>query len=166
MQCGMLQQMVLRELSERALSGYDICTRIEKKIGKRPSYGSIYPLLEKLSKEKHVSTKAIGRKKIYTLTKKGECMFEEMHQEHENLITNEMVRIKKVMGILEVDPGPMLSILERARKGEAPLGPVTAQMFRFRDQIFRMVQDGRVEKNAKQINAIITIAIKELEQIR
>ena len=68
---GHLRLMVMNALSRSKLSGYDIKKYIEKESGLKPSFGSIYPLLDKLLKEGLVEFESHGRKKIYFIAKKG-----------------------------------------------------------------------------------------------
>ncbi len=55
--------------------GYEIIKELERKLGKKPSAGQIYPLLKKMEKKgliAHKSAKVGGKeKKVYTLTKEG-----------------------------------------------------------------------------------------------
>ena len=70
MMSGYLRLIVMKTLANRRLSGYDLIKEIESNTGTwKPSFGSIYPLLEKLLKEKLVDFKVEGRKKAYFLTK-------------------------------------------------------------------------------------------------
>ena len=72
MMAGYLRLIVMKTLSNRKLSGYGLIKQIEKDTGTwKPSFGSVYPLLEKLLKEKLVKVEVQGRKKIYSLTKDG-----------------------------------------------------------------------------------------------
>ena len=71
MRSGNLQHIVLHKLSESPLSGYSLQKEIERASGHKPSFGSIYPILENLAKQKLVSVHQEGRKKIYTLTLAG-----------------------------------------------------------------------------------------------
>ncbi len=62
-------------LNEGPKHGYEIMAELEKKVGKKPSAGQIYPLLKSLRKKGLVTCKTamIGdkKKKVYTLTKDG-----------------------------------------------------------------------------------------------
>ena len=72
MMSGYLRLIVMKTLANRRLSGYDLIKEIESNTGTwKPSFGSIYPLLEKLLKEKLVDFKVEGRKKAYFLTNEG-----------------------------------------------------------------------------------------------
>ena len=68
---GNLKVLVLKALNKNPLSGYALMKYVEDKIGTKPSPGSMYPLLDDLTKESFVTCKKDGRKKIYSLTKAG-----------------------------------------------------------------------------------------------
>ncbi|MFT4304500.1 MAG: PadR family transcriptional regulator [Candidatus Woesearchaeota archaeon] len=68
---GYLRIMVLAELNKNPSTGYDLMKNLSLHLKKKPSPGSIYPLLSELHSENLISVKEEGRKKIYELTKKG-----------------------------------------------------------------------------------------------
>lgn len=67
-----LNMIVVKVLSEGALSGYGIMKKIKEETGYwKPSPGTIYPLLESLEKQGLVTSKIDGKKKIYSITAKA-----------------------------------------------------------------------------------------------
>ncbi len=62
-------------LSETPRHGYEIMEELEKKLGKKPSPGQIYPLLKKLEESGLMTHKVVKmgdrKKKVYTLTSEG-----------------------------------------------------------------------------------------------
>lgn len=68
---GHLKLLVLKILSKGPKNGYQMMSALAEDIGKRPSSGSIYPLLETMRKEGLVSVKTVKRSKIYSLTTQG-----------------------------------------------------------------------------------------------
>lgn len=162
---GFLYQMVLRKLNKKQNTGYGLCTAIEKACGHRPSYGSIYPLLEKMTDYGLLKVEKNGRKKVYSLTRKGKKEAGRTEDEMEQMVDEFAVNVKKFFTLMGQNPEPMLGILERMKHGDAPLGPITAQMAGLRDTVFRMAQTRRVERNARQINMILKDAIERLEAL-
>lgn len=77
-------------LSQKPRHGYEIITEVEKRIGKKPSTGQIYPLLENLEEKELLESEkkeVEGRtRKVYQLTEKGEDTFSEMARKFYNLI--------------------------------------------------------------------------------
>jgi DNA-binding PadR family transcriptional regulator len=68
---GHLRLLVLRLLGEQEMSGYALMKAIGKRMGRKPSAGSMYPLLEELKASGLVSSKEEGKSKLYLLTKEG-----------------------------------------------------------------------------------------------
>ena len=66
---GFLSFLILWLISKKNMTGVEITEELEKRKGRRPSPGTIYPVLKKL-KERGLITD--DENKIYTLTKKGE----------------------------------------------------------------------------------------------
>lgn len=87
---GYLKIAVLKELNDRSLSGYDLMIRLENILGKKPSSGSIYPLLGDLNDKGLISVKEEGRKKTYSLTAKGRKDVMKLFKEKENLIAKKI----------------------------------------------------------------------------
>ena len=77
-------------LSQKPRHGYEIIKEIEKRIGKKPSTGQIYPLLDEFEEEKLLEAeerKVDGRKrKVYEITDKGQKTFSEVLKKFYNLI--------------------------------------------------------------------------------
>jgi len=71
---GLSKIIVMEMLSKESLSGYDLINAFGKHIGKKPSPGSIYPTLKELHKQKLISVREDGRRKIYSLTREGHAI--------------------------------------------------------------------------------------------
>ncbi|MEM3421782.1 MAG: PadR family transcriptional regulator [Candidatus Hadarchaeum sp.] len=71
--------------------GYELMEELEKKIGKKPSAGQIYPLLKKLENKGLIVHEVImvgkRRKKVYTLTTDGKRMASQMIGMFSNMIS-------------------------------------------------------------------------------
>jgi len=68
---GHLKPLTLKALESGCLTGYDIAKFVEEKTGKKPSSGSLYPLIDSMEKENLINSKEDGNKKILCLTKEG-----------------------------------------------------------------------------------------------
>jgi DNA-binding PadR family transcriptional regulator len=68
--------LVLAELQEKPLSGYDIITLIHKRFNVLVSSGTVYSLLYSLERKGLVNAEMDQRKRVYTLTDKGEKTLE------------------------------------------------------------------------------------------
>jgi DNA-binding PadR family transcriptional regulator len=71
---GFLKLHILSVLKEGPSHGYEIMHRIGQHTGHiwRPSPGSMYPALESLEVKGFIACKGDGRRKVYSLTTKGE----------------------------------------------------------------------------------------------
>jgi DNA-binding PadR family transcriptional regulator len=71
MATGILKMMMLHIMKDGEASGYDIIKRVELITGKKPSTGSIYPLLKKMEREGWISGRLGDGKTYYSLTEIG-----------------------------------------------------------------------------------------------
>jgi formylmethanofuran dehydrogenase subunit E len=62
---------MLKIISEGEVSGYDIIKKVGKLTGKKPSTGSVYPLLKSMETKGWITGKNIGSKTLYKITKAG-----------------------------------------------------------------------------------------------
>lgn len=74
-----LRMLVLNIVRKGPVSGMDIIREVEKLTFGfwRPSPGTIYPLLKKLESEGLIKRKDLDRRKVYSLTPRGEAMVRE-----------------------------------------------------------------------------------------
>ena len=68
---GLLNLWMLKIISEGEVSGYDIIKRVGELTGKKPSTGSVYPLLKSMENKRWITGKNIGNKTLYKITKAG-----------------------------------------------------------------------------------------------
>ncbi|MBN1323985.1 MAG: PadR family transcriptional regulator [Methanotrichaceae archaeon] len=71
MATGFLKMLMLHVMTEGEASGYDIIKRVESLTGKKPSTGSIYPLLKRMEREGWISGRIEDGKTYYSLTDIG-----------------------------------------------------------------------------------------------
>ena len=86
-------------LTKKPMHGYEIIDELGKLLGKKPSPGQIYPLINSLEKKGFLSQKAEytgkKRKKVYTLTKAGKILSVDL--------------LKRLSGIVEIAIEPNLT---------------------------------------------------------
>ncbi|HEY4675387.1 MAG TPA: PadR family transcriptional regulator [Candidatus Bathyarchaeia archaeon] len=70
---GFLSFLILWLVSKKSMTGGEIALELEKRKGKKPSPGTIYPVLKHL---KEMGILSIDENKRYTLTKKGQKTLE------------------------------------------------------------------------------------------
>jgi formylmethanofuran dehydrogenase subunit E len=78
---GLLKMWMLKIISEKEVSGYEIIKKVDELTGKKPSTGSVYPLLKSMQNEGWIIGKNLGLKTIYRITDSGKKV---LHA-HENL---------------------------------------------------------------------------------
>ena len=67
-----MDMLILAELQQKPLSGYDIISLIHKRFNVLVSSGTVYSLLYSLERKGLVVADVDQRKRVYTLTTKGE----------------------------------------------------------------------------------------------
>lgn len=84
---GFLKMILMKIIKEKPTHGYEIIQMIREKSGGRwtPSPGSVYPALEYLESKGYIASEEIERKKVYSITPKGEQMIEHMRKKTEEM---------------------------------------------------------------------------------
>jgi len=83
--------LILAELQDKSLSGYDIISLIHRKFNVLVSSGTVYSLLYSLERKGLVTADMDQRKRVYTLTEKGKQTLETVgraNEEINNLVNN------------------------------------------------------------------------------
>lgn len=75
---SMLKMFILKHLSSKPMSGYDIMKEWEQILGYKPSAGAVYPTLKGLENDGFIKGVKKGRKTLYHLTPKGKNFIEEI----------------------------------------------------------------------------------------
>jgi DNA-binding PadR family transcriptional regulator len=85
---GFLKFIVLKMIKDHPSHGYDIIHEIEKKSRGNwlPSPGSVYPVLEYLESKGYISMEETERKKVYSITAKGENVLIMMREKRRQLM--------------------------------------------------------------------------------
>ena len=71
-----MDMLILAELQEKPLSGYDIIGLVHRRFNVLVSSGTVYSLLYSLERKGLVTADMEQRKRVYTLTSKGEQTLE------------------------------------------------------------------------------------------
>jgi len=112
---GLLKLLILKELADNDACGYELINRIEEITSKKPSPGSIYPLLNDLNEKGFLDVKTIGGKKVYSLSERGKEYLKELKEKEKELIS-EKVKFLISWGILsEKDAEEMLAFIKNFR---------------------------------------------------
>ncbi|MCW4022327.1 MAG: PadR family transcriptional regulator [archaeon] len=78
---GLLKMCMLKIISLKNVSGYQIIKKVEMLIGEKPSTGSVYPLLKSMQDQGWIVGKKEGNKTLYSITDCGK----EIVQKHDKL---------------------------------------------------------------------------------
>lgn len=165
MMAGYLRLIVMKTLSNRKLSGYDLIKQIERDTGTwKPSFGSIYPLMEKLLKEKLVEVEAVGRKKVYFLTKQGKKHLGAIDKS-KDILVDRMIAIWSAFGKItdRREMGFMLEIFNSLKKGQLPFKDFNPELNEFRATVFEAHSKG---KDRKAIKSILKNTVKKLRAVK
>jgi DNA-binding PadR family transcriptional regulator len=68
---GLLKMWMLKIISEGKVSGYQIIKKVNELTGKKPSTGSVYPLLKSMQNKGWIIGKKVNGKTIYEISDSG-----------------------------------------------------------------------------------------------
>lgn len=162
---GHLRHITLAGLAEKEMSGYDLMMLLESKTGKKPSPGSIYPLLSEMQDAGLIKVRDEGRKKIYSLTPSGKKEAHKASEAREEILDS-MERGAKMCMMLEGEEAKMHSaFIESIRKGDSPFGKLTPEVMELKKLTMRLAIKGAFSKHEDRIREILAKAIKELKGV-
>jgi DNA-binding PadR family transcriptional regulator len=107
---GDIRYMLLELLAEQPRHGYDLMKELERRHGEfqRISPGSVYPTLQMLEDEGHLTSEMIDGKRVYTITESGRGQLAERQQRHAG------ERFGPPWGAFRGSGGPELEALRRS----------------------------------------------------
>lgn len=85
--------LALRIISRGEMTGYELMNRIERITGRRPSSGTIYPMLSSMTEEGWIERREEGEKAFYRITDTGMkkmVEFQALKREYANKIMETM----------------------------------------------------------------------------
>lgn len=161
---GHLKLVLLKALSQEASSGYALMKQLEERLGSKPSPGSIYPLLDELAKEGHITCEVQGRSKIYSITKEGRLAFSLLEKQKVGVL-KKMQSNMKIWGMLSGEDVSMHhEMLGRLQKDELPFGEMSKDMLALR-QLLAKVYLLEDKKKTTQVKKIIQETNKKLKTV-
>ncbi len=138
---------------------------IEDKVGAKPSPGSIYPLLEKLKKDGMVTVKGVGRKKEYKITIGGKHVLHSIEEKRTECLTHFLDGMKMIQTLTGEDMRFPMAMVESMRKGIFPFREINPEWDSVRNDLFMMMQQHSLKKNAPKVKKILGKAHKELKTL-
>ena len=161
-----LIHIILRKLSEKPHTGYSLRKEIAVSTGHAPSFGSIYPILERFSKQKLVTVKLLGRRKVYTITELGKKQEKQTKEHRDKIIDGMIAHSRMFCEITGCDSDQMMAVLEQLKNDKDPLLPIRSNAVRLHDLLLQVSQDGRLQKHKQQINKILLNTIQKIEALK
>ncbi len=156
---GFLKILIMEGLLTEDMSGYGLMDFIKQKTGKKPSPGSVYPLLKTLNEKNIISYKKIGVKKIYRLTKKGKNAIIRFKIEKEEII-NRCQSMNKILDKVEA------SDLKCPDINESDLIRNSDLLKEFNLNLTYLMKQNDFKKKEQKIRGIINQANNKLKRLR
>ncbi|MEK6967837.1 MAG: PadR family transcriptional regulator [Nanoarchaeota archaeon] len=159
-----LKLSILKMLSDKPLSGYGLMSGLGKMSGKRPSSGSIYPILNELLKARTIKAVKRGRGSLFSLTKSGRRELTRTNKQREELL-EEMTRQAKTFDhLFDCNISPfMQEASKHMLQNNLPFREAEKEMEQFREALIKLLQKNLIQKKEKEIKGIIKAATMRLE---
>jgi DNA-binding PadR family transcriptional regulator len=146
---GMLKLWMLKVISEEAVDGYHIIKKVGELTGKKPSTGSVYPLLKSMQNAGWIKGHKKGNKTTYEITEEGK----EIIKKHEGMQNHYMQKIHESISLAnnvfkDTDHCEFVDNLEL-------LNPIAIE-------INRLISNGG---NSEQIKKILSKATEDLKNL-
>ncbi len=134
-----LKLFMIRKLSERPMNGYELMKEFERIVGRKPSSGSVYPILKNLCDKGIVRQVDKDGDRIYEITDKGLDVVKEMDNMKQNLLMKlkeHIITVAHILGDAELlkDVEYLKGVLElsegnrRIRRSFSRLGHTLASL--------------------------------------
>lgn len=151
---GHLKLILLKAISQESSSGYVLMKRLEETLGSKPSPGSMYPLLDELATDGHITCVEQGRSKIYSITREGKLALSLLEKQKVDVL-KKMQSNMKMWGMLSGEDVTMHhEMLERLQKDELPFGEMSQDMLALKHILAQIYLLDNKEKK-KKIKEII-----------
>ncbi len=155
---GILKLLILKELEKSDATGYELIQKISVK-AKKPSPGSVYPLLKELANAGFLNVRVEGNKKIYSLSEKGKAVLEEASKREKEAIMRK-IEVLKASGIISEDEAnKMFQFISMKRE-------LWMKLHELRNwaQFINLLAKA-IEKSKSEVEEIIDETIRKLEEL-
>ena len=161
---GYLRMTVLELLSREECSGYLLVKNIHERTGWKPSFGSMYPLLERLESENLVTVEEKGRSKVYSLTAEGLRLAKNENETRAHAHATIIEQLTVLAGMGDEHAKDAADMLRQAdAKGVCPETPELIEM---RREIFRILNADLEKKHRKELKILFTTMTCALKKIQ
>ena len=165
MQSGCLKLTVLKILAKESQNGYRLMQAIGILLGRKPSPGSMYPLLKELHQKRLITSRKEDRQIVYSLTSAGKKHLQELMRHGNRFLEMMQQNITLMHQMLGENPQGVLRIVERISAGHAPFGAFTSQMIHFRDTALSAADTHLTSQQQQQIIMLLQKTTKEMQRI-
>lgn len=156
---GILKLLILKELEKDDATGYDLIKKISIKTSKKPSPGSVYPLLKELTNSGFLNVRAEGKKKVYSISKKGRKVLNEISMQEKEAILRK-IDVLKDSGIISEDEAKEVFQLINFKR------ELWVRLFELRNWMHFLRTISKASENSKdEVEKILDETIEKLEKI-
>lgn len=157
---GFLKPVILKLLSqEGGRTGSELAEEIEDRLGSKPSYGSIYPVLQKLREKNLVEVEKKRQEKRYSLSGRGKELvgeLEERKREHTESLLSMLRTFKTIFEDEDMDF--LIKSIEMRREGKGPHFPEL-------QRIHLLLSTSDAEGKEKEVREELRETFENLEEI-
>lgn len=152
---------VLRKLSVKDLNGYELMRELGINLGKKPSPGYIYPLLNDLKTKKFIKEKKSKNKNIYSITDSGRKLLKELSKKHEETI-KKMIKTFEPISDKE-ETNSFLKFMNRINNIENV--PKDLDIWHDFRKEMGILKENNYDKKRKEFRSIMETTIKQLKKV-
>lgn len=160
---GYLKLIVLSIIQKENSSGYSLIKKLKEQLGKSPSPGSIYPLLNELEIDKLIKKKPEGKKNIYSMTLKGKTYFKKLELEKRSFSKVGMKIVESVYNMTK--DADLKEVITKPLSGDF-CKTVNYDIINLKKDIYLFHQDENYKKFQKDYDKIIKDTSKKLKDLR
>ncbi len=166
---GYLKILFLKKIKFNECTGYDLINSTEEVLGKKPSAGSVYPLLNQLLNDKFIKVKEEDRRKIYSITKKGKLLLIKLIKEKEKMIFSHK-NLMEIFSEIHKDKTENKSFLKINQHLKLESKVIMRNMDVFlelKDEIDKILLNNKLtSKKEKEVRTIIKETTNKLKTVR
>lgn len=167
---GCLKMLVVQQLSENPRSGYQLVKAIYETTGWKPSFGSVYPLLSSLQENNHVTSTQQGRSKLYALTEHGKTLFANQRERAQQVQHRIIEELRMLQSMGHEGVGSFIALLEEEMRQtqndpQAVSFKNLPEGIMIREELFRLLKEGKMKTKRKEMSAIMFEAVKKLKKL-
>lgn len=162
-----LKIIVLKILSTKKMSGYDLAKEIEQTTQYwKPSFGSIYPMLKDLNSKGLIDVETIGRRKVYHVTELGKKTIKDILKTKEEIFNLALSNIKNLEMICNKREIAYIRKLHNGLKTTfLPFKGLTKEMNEINQEVMKLNDAKMEEKKIRGIKKILQDAINNIKKV-